>query len=157
MLYYLHFIPYHFRDILNVDVKQIEFTINLDMNPVNCWKRHVDYCVIPKTILESSVCNICEYSAKKLYILDVIFQRVLALMNQQLHQGLGTWPPVLRKDWNNLCIYVFVLQHFCVHYWGTIFLFPQSLNTWVVWICLPFMAYWDIKHYMLKALLFAMS
>lgn len=24
------------REILNVDVKQIEFTINLDINPVNC-------------------------------------------------------------------------------------------------------------------------
>lgn len=61
----------------------------------------MDYCGLPKTNLESSACNICEYSAKKLNILEVIFQKVLALMNEQLHQGLGEseqqWMPVLRQ------------------------------------------------------------
>lgn len=65
--------PLSVRDIYNVDVKQVEFTMDVAVNPLNYLKRHVDYCDLPQTILDSSVCNLNEYSAKKSKLLDVVF------------------------------------------------------------------------------------
>lgn len=61
--------------------------MDVDVNPLNCLERHVDYCDLPQTILESSVCNLGEYSAKKSNILDIVFPDILALMNEQWCQS----------------------------------------------------------------------
>lgn len=56
--YYSHFVPCHIvRNILDVDVQQIEFAIDLDVNPVTYWERHEAYFDCAETIPGSLVFN----------------------------------------------------------------------------------------------------
>lgn len=132
--------PLSDRATLNVGVKWIEFTVNLDVNPVNSWERHVDDCDLSKTILESSVCN----------ILNTYF-------GCNFSEGFGTDVCVeTRLKWFLCLLIIICITAFLSALLRCCFPVPSVLQ-WVIRIFLPPVAYCNTKHCILKALLFAIS